>query len=104
MIDVSADDDHRAHLGHRAAEPREADRQKGIARVPEQRLHRLHACQAERAELLGIFRVQVLEHLGGAGPVAFARFSRLDRDRRRSVIEAWRSMLILTTPVVFWPV
>ena len=32
----------------------------------------------------------VLEHLGGAGPLSFARFSRRDLGDRRAILEAWR--------------
>ena len=34
--------------------------------------------------------LRVLEHLGGAGPVGFRRFSRLPVERRLEVFEAWR--------------
>ncbi len=33
----------------------------------------------------------VLEHAGGAGPLSFARFSRLPVERRREVLEGWRT-------------
>lgn len=32
----------------------------------------------------------VLEHLGGAGPLSFARFSRRPLGDRRAILEAWR--------------
>jgi hypothetical protein len=32
----------------------------------------------------------VLEHVGGAGPLAFSSFSRLPLERRREVLEGWR--------------
>ncbi|MEZ4241138.1 MAG: hypothetical protein R3F59_34260 [Myxococcota bacterium] len=32
----------------------------------------------------------LLEHLGGAGPIGFRRFTRLDRDARVAVLERWR--------------
>ncbi|MCB9674464.1 MAG: hypothetical protein H6737_05060 [Alphaproteobacteria bacterium] len=38
----------------------------------------------------------VLEHLGGAGPIGFSRFSRLDVDARRDVLESWRTSRIAT--------
>lgn len=34
--------------------------------------------------------LQALEHLGGAGPLRFTRFSRLPRAERRAVVERWR--------------
>jgi len=34
--------------------------------------------------------LHVLEHLGGAGPLAFRRFSRQPRARRVEILEAWR--------------
>ena len=32
----------------------------------------------------------VLEHLGGAGPIGFRRFSRLSKEARLETIESWR--------------
>jgi hypothetical protein len=38
----------------------------------------------------------VLEHAGGAGPVAFQRFSRLSRAERTEVLQRWQRSSLLT--------
>ena len=67
MVDVAADDHHRADLGDGAAEAREHGGQQAVAAIPEQRRQRAPRRRAERAELLLVLAPQVLDHLAGEG-------------------------------------
>ncbi len=46
MVDVAADDDHGADLGHRPSEARQRHGDEGVAAVPEQRAQRRSPAEA----------------------------------------------------------
>src|SRR5882724_595264 len=67
MVDVAADDHHRADFGRSSAETGEHGRYQAEAAVPQQRPDGPARRGAERPQLLAVFDPQVLDHLAREG-------------------------------------